>query len=304
MKRLTMILMLLPFLAAAQQKGIDFEQGLSWDQLKEKAKLEHKYIFMDCFATWCVPCRRMDEHVFTTPQAGEFFNKNFISIRVQVDQTKEDSEQVKSWYVKSKEIARIYGVQILPTFLFFSPDGEIVHKLTGGCEDASVFIKAAAEALDPSKQAFTLLKKFDAGERDPQFLKNAAVQMLYIQDQANAVQIFNAYMSKLTDPFTRDNIEYMSDFALSSKSKAFELYMEAPEKINVVLGVNSAEAKVMSIIRTEDFLPVYKDKVPHADWALEEKKSIARYPKMTAEIHKMFAEGKKSYDLRKQTQVK
>ncbi len=38
-------------------KVIHFENGLSWEQIKEKAKAEHKYIFVDCYATWCGPCK-------------------------------------------------------------------------------------------------------------------------------------------------------------------------------------------------------------------------------------------------------
>jgi thiol:disulfide interchange protein len=44
-------------------KGIRFEHGLSWAQVKEKAKAENKYIFMDCYATWCGPCKAMDKNV-------------------------------------------------------------------------------------------------------------------------------------------------------------------------------------------------------------------------------------------------
>jgi thiol:disulfide interchange protein len=44
-------------------KGINFENNLSWEQVKEKAKAENKYIFVDCYATWCGPCKAMDKEV-------------------------------------------------------------------------------------------------------------------------------------------------------------------------------------------------------------------------------------------------
>ena len=46
-----------------QYKGIHFEQGLSWKDILAKAKAEHKYIFVDCYATWCGPCKYMDKNV-------------------------------------------------------------------------------------------------------------------------------------------------------------------------------------------------------------------------------------------------
>jgi len=38
--------------AKASAQGIEFQQGLNWTQVKEKAVQEHKYIFVDCYATW------------------------------------------------------------------------------------------------------------------------------------------------------------------------------------------------------------------------------------------------------------
>src|SRR5689334_7898174 len=39
--------------------GVQWTTGLSWEQVKQKAQLEKKYIFLDCLATWCGPCKMM-----------------------------------------------------------------------------------------------------------------------------------------------------------------------------------------------------------------------------------------------------
>ena len=44
-------------------KGIHFVNGLSWQEVLQKAKAENKYIFVDCYATWCGPCKAMDKEV-------------------------------------------------------------------------------------------------------------------------------------------------------------------------------------------------------------------------------------------------
>jgi thiol:disulfide interchange protein len=46
------------------QDGIQFFGG-SWDEAIETAKKEHKLIFMDAYAEWCGPCKRMAKEVFT-----------------------------------------------------------------------------------------------------------------------------------------------------------------------------------------------------------------------------------------------
>ncbi|MBO9572315.1 MAG: hypothetical protein J7497_08925, partial [Chitinophagaceae bacterium] len=37
----------------AADSGINFEVRLTWQQIKDKAKAENKFIFVDCYATWC-----------------------------------------------------------------------------------------------------------------------------------------------------------------------------------------------------------------------------------------------------------
>ncbi|ULT27695.1 thioredoxin domain-containing protein [Sphingobacterium sp. E70] len=41
-----------------------FVEGLSWKQVKERAKAENKFIFVELFATWCGPCQYMSNEVF------------------------------------------------------------------------------------------------------------------------------------------------------------------------------------------------------------------------------------------------
>jgi thiol:disulfide interchange protein len=38
-------------------KGIQFVHNLSWQEILQKARAENKYVFVDCYATWCGPCK-------------------------------------------------------------------------------------------------------------------------------------------------------------------------------------------------------------------------------------------------------
>ena len=62
------------------QSGIEFFHG-SWDEALELAKKEHKAIFMDAYAEWCGPCKRMAKNIFTQKEVGDFFNKHFINVK-------------------------------------------------------------------------------------------------------------------------------------------------------------------------------------------------------------------------------
>src|SRR5689334_16594298 len=80
-----------------KETGMHFEHG-TWAEIKAKAKKENKNIFMDAYTTWCGPCKMMAKNIFPLPEAGEFFNANYINVKVQLDTTKNDDEYIKGWY--------------------------------------------------------------------------------------------------------------------------------------------------------------------------------------------------------------
>src|SRR5688572_25831264 len=61
--------------------GIKWVENLSWQQVRENAKRENKYIFVDCYTTWCAPCKKMDKDVFSNKDVGEFINEKFIAVK-------------------------------------------------------------------------------------------------------------------------------------------------------------------------------------------------------------------------------
>jgi thiol:disulfide interchange protein len=53
--------------------GIEFVKNITWKQVQTRAKKEHKYIFIDCFTTWCGPCKLMEREVFLKKEVGDFY---------------------------------------------------------------------------------------------------------------------------------------------------------------------------------------------------------------------------------------
>lgn len=136
------------FLAQAQElKGIRFEKGLSWAQVKEKAKKENKYIFLDAYTTWCGPCKTMSREIFTQPSVGDFFNKNFINVAVQMDVTAFDEQDIKSWYGDAAALRKLYQLDSYPAYLFFNPRAELVHSIYGAIPVPEEFIRISKEAF-------------------------------------------------------------------------------------------------------------------------------------------------------------
>jgi uncharacterized protein YyaL (SSP411 family) len=57
---------------------MEFEKG-SFSEIKEKAKKENKLIFMDCYTSWCGPCKMMARETFTNDTVAKYFNEHFIN---------------------------------------------------------------------------------------------------------------------------------------------------------------------------------------------------------------------------------
>src|SRR5579859_1307517 len=81
-------------MSKAQMAGINFQNNLSWSEVKQKAKKQHKLIFIDCYASWCGPCKYMAQNIFTLKDVGDYMNSKFISVSVQFDKTPGDTETV------------------------------------------------------------------------------------------------------------------------------------------------------------------------------------------------------------------
>src|SRR5437879_3324780 len=106
------IFIAIPLLLSAQvKKETQFDQSLSWSQIKAKAQAENKYIFIDVFATWCGPCKLMDRDVYPNDTISQVLNNSFVPVKLQMDSTGNDDEYVKSWYPVVKEIGSKYKIR-------------------------------------------------------------------------------------------------------------------------------------------------------------------------------------------------
>jgi thioredoxin-related protein len=249
---LAVLLAGLAFTAMAQGEGIQFEKGLSWKQIKEKAKKENKYIFMDCYATWCAPCKLMSDSVFTKKEAGDMFNRKFINVKVQMDKTAKDNEEVKSWYEDATAIYKEYGVMAVPNFFYFSPEGKLVHLFVGTTTDVNQFIEISEKAFDPATQYFTQMEiDVEKAGSDPAMLKKLVQKAVKQNDGVNATRLTNAYLDASKDLFTKEHLQFVDEITTSSAGEGFPVFRDHGEKVNAVLGKGVAELKVAKIILLE-----------------------------------------------------
>ncbi|MFD2903166.1 thioredoxin family protein [Sphingobacterium anhuiense] len=266
MKKILLFLLILPFAVIGQEKGITFEHGLNWSQIKEKAKKENKFIFVDLFTTWCGPCKYMSATVFPQTKVGDFFNSKFVNTKIQMDKTDKDSEEVKAWYEEAERFGKDYKIAAYPTFLIFNPQGELVHRMVGG-GDADEFIERSKDALKPETQYYALLKAFNENPTDLSLAHRMVRAANTAYDEATVTQAEDIIISH-TKPenLTKECAAYLVANTRTSRSKAFELLRDNPEKIDALLEKNGAANRVLATVAINEVLGTKIDFNTEPNW--------------------------------------
>ncbi|MBK7964909.1 MAG: DUF255 domain-containing protein [Bacteroidetes bacterium] len=58
---------------------------ITFDEAMIKAKADKKPIFLHAYASWCHFCSEMAEKVYTDINVANFYNKNFINIKMDME---------------------------------------------------------------------------------------------------------------------------------------------------------------------------------------------------------------------------
>lgn len=95
--------------------GIKFFQG-SWEEALKKAEQEDKLIFLDAYAAWCGPCKRMEQNTFSHPKVGNYFNEKFINFKMDMER---DPNGVR--------LSRKFSLTSYPSLYFVDKTEELIH---------------------------------------------------------------------------------------------------------------------------------------------------------------------------------
>lgn len=98
--------------------GIRFDTK-DWKHAVSEARKQNKLIFLDAYTSWCGPCKLLKKKTFTDSAVGNFYNKNFINITV--DMEKGDGIA----------LAKRYDVNAYPTLLLLDSEGNVVTYTKG-----------------------------------------------------------------------------------------------------------------------------------------------------------------------------
>ena len=217
--------------AHTQAQGIEFFHGTFAEALT-KAKTENKLVFMDAFAEWCGPCKRMAATVFTDEKVGKFMNANFICLKTDMEKG------------EGPELSRKFDVSAYPTLLFLNSEGGLVQRNVGALP-ADGFIAAAKQALGKIDNTKEFEKSYAEGKREPELIL-AYVRALNRAGKSS-LKVVNEYLQKadMVQPIT---LKIIFEGTSQADSKVFDQLIKNRTAIVALYSEQQVKDKIENAI--------------------------------------------------------
>lgn len=218
---------------AESAEGIKFFHG-TLEELKKEAKDQKKVIFLDAFTEWCGPCKMMSATTFVDKSVGEFFNKNFINYKLDMEKGEGPGFAVR------------YGVNAYPTLLFINAQGEVLHKILG-FRNADMLINEAKTALNPKDNLSLMQQAFEEGTQDPELLFLYAVRLrdMEMDNSAVVARYFERVAEK--DLISDANWKAIKELTENPDSREFQYLLKKKADFAKKHGEAAVEQKIQQV---------------------------------------------------------
>jgi len=226
----------------AQNRSIDFKH-ITLEEAFKNSGTTGKTIFVDCYTQWCGPCKAMAANVFTIDSIADYFNSNFINIKLDME-TEE-----------GKKYATPYKVEAYPSFLLLNSKGELLFKFVGGMP-SDKFMAKIKEGVNPENKVARMDRMYKQGNCDGQFFRDYIMLKLSLVERKEGIRIASEYFDKLTheERISPDNWllfgRHRYERELSGvKSKNVDYLLDHYEDFIKTVGADSVYSKIASNVR-------------------------------------------------------
>jgi hypothetical protein len=169
-------------LFAQNERGIDFIRG-TLENAQKLAEQQHKLVFIS-YENYGGNSRWMNQNVFSTPEVGELFNENFISLKINSESLRDKASNSDFKYRGSSS-----------AYFFFTVDGELIYK--------SNFAANPQELLADASRAMKVNENFLSLDKLDKIIRkgDASQDLLYLYSlrRLQAINVGNVKEKNIKD---------------------------------------------------------------------------------------------------------
>ncbi|HWL00275.1 MAG TPA: hypothetical protein VNQ55_10020 [Parapedobacter sp.] len=157
-------------------------------------------------------------------------------------------------------------------YLIYNAQQELVHRVANDSYPYELAVKIK-RALNPDTRYYTLLARFDHGERSVALLEKLITGVSDAGDIGNAPRVMQAYLDTQTSSMTPPTIRLLVKHTHTSNDPGFAILMSDMDAADDVLGAGKTAAKLAVIIFDEAFAPYLSEKKVDLEALTEKVKS-------------------------------
>ena len=188
--------------------GIRFRE-LKLEQAIDKAKQENKKIFVDVFTKWCGPCKHLAKNIFSKEEAGSYFNRHFICIKVDAEESSYGEKLVSQFKIRS-----------YPTLLVLDKNGKLLDKHSGAPSSVEGLISIVAGTIDENESIDNYIKQYKLGVKTQDIYRKIILKSIPISYK----QKVNIQGTPINQDFVRETyLEYIKKFSIKSRNSSTDL---------------------------------------------------------------------------------
>lgn len=234
---LTLALAVASLAANAQGMNIEPDGTLFADAVK-KAKAEKKMVFLDCYTSWCGPCKMMARDVFPEQNVGDFMNPRYVCIKIDMEKG------------EGPALAKQLEVTAYPTFVIFNSDGKEVGRFLGGSKTDEFIERVKKASVDNGSSE--LDKRFADGDRSEAFLMSYLQSLNASHRRAQANTVAEALLEGKAETFAADSTLAMAfmRYIQNPFCDAFKYTAKHPETLTSTLGDVPVTMKLRNVWTT------------------------------------------------------
>lgn len=124
---------LVVFTGTAFASEVEWLEGQTWDEIISMAQERDTQIVIDFYATWCGPCKMLDNQVYNVSDVVQTMS-SLVNFKVDVD---------KEEY---KELTKLFKISAMPTVVVCRKDGSEIDRFLG-FRPAPVFLSTLKDYL-------------------------------------------------------------------------------------------------------------------------------------------------------------